>query len=140
MALFLAVEHFPKLNLEKVLCMAAIHDLPEAHPKVGDITPRDGVSKEEKHQREKEAMIGFVSGFSMGEKILALWREYEANETPEAQFVNQLDKLEMGLQALIYRKQGYGKDLVNMLKYSADRVIISEMVEIIEDAGSLLGE
>jgi 5'-deoxynucleotidase YfbR-like HD superfamily hydrolase len=34
--------------------MAVVHDLAEAI--VGDITPHDGISKEEKHRREKEAI------------------------------------------------------------------------------------
>ena len=36
--------------------------------------------------------------------MLALWKEYEANETPEARFVHDLDKVEMVLQALEYQQ------------------------------------
>ena len=39
--------------------MALVHDLAECI--VGDITPFDGISKEEKSQREKEAMVQVTS-------------------------------------------------------------------------------
>ena len=54
MALLLA----DKLNLDKNKCvqMALIHDISESI--TGDITPRDKISKEEKHKLEKKAIGG----------------------------------------------------------------------------------
>ena len=40
---------------------------------------------------------------------LRLWEQYEAGESPEARFVRQIDRLEMGLQAALYRAQGMQK-------------------------------
>lgn len=41
----------------------------------------------------------------IGQEILSLWQEYEAGESPVAQFVKQLDKLEMIIQALVYERE-----------------------------------
>ncbi|KAF9025333.1 protein F45F2.9, isoform a [Hymenopellis radicata] len=41
----------------------------------------------------------------------ALWKEYEAGETPEARFVKDLDRFEMASQALEYEKANPTKDL-----------------------------
>ncbi|KAG8070608.1 hypothetical protein GUJ93_ZPchr0006g43539 [Zizania palustris] len=54
---------------------------------VGDITPSDGVPKEEKSRREKEAldhMCGLLGGGPRAEEISELWMEYEQNATLEA--------------------------------------------------------
>ena len=42
------------LDLSKILQICIVHDLPESI--VGDITPYDGVSKEEKKKMESKAM------------------------------------------------------------------------------------
>lgn len=39
-----------------------------------------------------------------GQRIKSLWHEYEENTTPEAKFVKDLDKLELGLQAVEYER------------------------------------
>jgi putative hydrolase of HD superfamily len=67
---------------------------------VGDITPHDGVSREEKHRRESEAIQAF------GLNAISAFEEYEAQVTPESQFVKRLDQMDMALQAEIYEAQG----------------------------------
>ncbi|KAI6167305.1 hypothetical protein EDD17DRAFT_1469037 [Pisolithus thermaeus] len=87
--------------------MCVVHDLAEAQ--VGDITPSEGISKEEKRRLESEAMHNFVYDMLHGSeaalKIEALWREYEEQKTKEARFVKDLDRLEMALQAREYEKE-----------------------------------
>ncbi|KAG1817087.1 uncharacterized protein BJ212DRAFT_1446699 [Suillus subaureus] len=55
--------------------MAVVHDLAEAQ--VGDITPREGISKQEKQRLEAEAMHNFVHDMLHGSlaalRIEALW-------------------------------------------------------------------
>ncbi|MEC7985897.1 MAG: HD domain-containing protein [Myxococcota bacterium] len=85
----------PHIDIAKALKMALIHDLPEVI--VGDITPHDGVSKQVKHAQEYEAAQRLFS-----DELLSLWLEYTRKESPEAQFVSHLDKLDMGFQAHIY--------------------------------------
>ncbi|MDE0708401.1 MAG: HD domain-containing protein [Candidatus Poseidoniales archaeon] len=85
------------LNLQRVLELCILHDLAEV--RVGDITPHDGISPDEKHRMETEA-IG-----EMGVDAREIFAEYEAQMTPESQFVRYLDKFDMALQAEIYESQ-----------------------------------
>uniref|UniRef100_A0A0W0F2I0 Putative HD domain-containing protein n=1 Tax=Moniliophthora roreri TaxID=221103 RepID=A0A0W0F2I0_MONRR len=86
--------------------MCVVHDLAEAQ--VGDIAPHEGISKAEKHRMEEEAMHSFIHGMlhntPAAQRIESLYKEYEAGETPEAQFVKDLDKFEMATQALEYER------------------------------------
>ena len=90
----LALRLTPKeLNLERVLSLCLVHDLPEV--RVGDLTPHDDVSN--KAELEHKAMS------EIAPQWLSLFEEYEAGETAEAKFVKQIDKLDMGLQAILYQ-------------------------------------
>ncbi|KIK49104.1 hypothetical protein CY34DRAFT_70364 [Suillus luteus UH-Slu-Lm8-n1] len=92
------------LDVSKCVMMAVVHDLAEAQ--VGDITPREGISKQDKQRLEAGAMRNFVHDMLHGSpaalRIEALWKEYEEGETNEAKFVKDLDRLEMALQAHEY--------------------------------------
>ena len=92
------------LDADRALRMALIHDLGETH--AGDITPSDGVSATDKYARERQALRNVVAGLPRGADWLALWEDYESGASPEARFVRQVDRLEMGLQAMIYRAEG----------------------------------
>ena len=90
----LALRLAPKeLNLERVLSLCLVHDLPEV--RIGDLTPYDDTSN--KAELEHKAMS------DMAPQWLSLFEEYEAEETAEAKFVKQIDKLDMGLQAIMYQ-------------------------------------
>lgn len=80
---------------------------------VGDITPSDGVPKEEKSRRETAAlkeMCEVLGGGLRAEEITELWLEYENNASLEANIVKDFDKVEMILQALEYEAE-HGKVL-----------------------------
>ncbi|SNX81738.1 uncharacterized protein MEPE_00443 [Melanopsichium pennsylvanicum] len=99
------------VDLGKCVQLAVVHDLAEAE--VGDLTPLDGVDKKEKMRREKEAIQYFVHDLlgssAAGLRIEALWEEYEARETKESKLVKDLDRFELGLQAVEYERR-YGID------------------------------
>lgn len=93
-------------ELDRIKCMemALVHDLAESL--VGDITPYCGVSREEKRERELEAMKEIAELIKPNhEKLLDLFYEYEKGETAEAKFVKDLDKLDMIMQAFEYEKR-----------------------------------
>jgi putative hydrolase of HD superfamily len=98
---------FAGLNPQRALEMALVHELGEVY--VGDITPVDGVSKEEKYQREREAFIRVVEGLPNRERLINLWEDFEAGTSPEARFIRQLDRLEMGIQAALLKVEGYDR-------------------------------
>ncbi|KAL5051583.1 hypothetical protein BDW71DRAFT_171403 [Aspergillus fruticulosus] len=99
-----------RLDLPRCMKMALVHDMAESL--VGDITPNDPIKKDEKARREAAVMEYIVksllrnvpSGDSAGGGILAVFNEYEANETLEAQFVHDVDKMELLLQMIEYER------------------------------------
>jgi putative hydrolases of HD superfamily len=103
LALFLADTHFPALDAARVLRMALLHDFGEIY--AGDFTPADAVDAVQKHRLEEMAVERMLGKLPNGAAYLAIWEEYEANITPEARFVHQIDRLEMGLQAAVYRDE-----------------------------------
>ncbi len=104
LALWLARAQYPALDADKAVRMALLHELGEIY--AGDITPRDGVSLEEKRRREAESVRAVCARLPGGQEYIALWEEFEQGDTPEAIFVRQLDRLEMGLQAAVYERAG----------------------------------
>ncbi len=90
------------LDRERVLAMAILHDLAEV--RVGDITPHDGVPREEKKRREREAASALFTGHP---ELLNLWLEADAGQTPEARHIKELDNMDMGFQAERYMMQGH---------------------------------
>ena len=104
LALFVADAHFPDLNVSKVLRLALLHDFGEIY--VGDLTPADGIDRGEKWRLERHAVLQVLHKLPRGADYLALWEEYERGASPEAQFVRQIDRLEMALQASVYEHQG----------------------------------
>ena len=101
----------PGLDLARVLSLCLIHDLPEV--RVGDLTPHDDCST--KAQDERKAML------EMAPQWIDLFDDYENGTTPEAKFVKQLDKLDMGLQAKFYERE-QGLDLTEFLKSAQKRL------------------
>ena len=83
------------LDGHKCLQLAIVHDLQESI--VGDITPADGIGREEKSRRERAA-VGLLAEKLNFPELKALFEEFEALETPEARFVKDLDRIEAVLQ------------------------------------------
>ncbi|MDA0788212.1 MAG: HD domain-containing protein [Proteobacteria bacterium] len=100
----LLLHRHPELSVEKVLRLALVHDLGEAY--VGDFTPRDNVDPDEKRRLEGAAVVKILGKVPGGDKLIADWEEYEAQASPEAKFVKQIDRLEFALQASVYDHQG----------------------------------
>ncbi|MFL5542881.1 MAG: HD domain-containing protein [Longimicrobiaceae bacterium] len=63
LALVLARRADPPLDRERAVALALAHDLAEAL--VGDITPYDGISADEKRRREREAMARLADRAAM---------------------------------------------------------------------------
>lgn len=87
-----------ELDLLKVLKMCVIHDLGEAIS--GDIPAVDAHAFPDKQQQERHDLLQLMSSLddSLRNEIMALWEDYETAQSPEAQAVKALDKLETLLQ------------------------------------------
>ena len=91
----------PELDRGRALAIAIAHDVAEV--RTGDITPHDGVSREQKRVQERQAMNDLVAALPRENELMALSEEY--GNSPEGQFVKACDKLDMALQALRYRER-----------------------------------
>jgi putative hydrolase of HD superfamily len=98
-----------KIDLDKAVKMALIHDLPESI--VGDIISKDKweaggkMWKKEITKLERKAMHD-LSSLSGSKEILELWEEFDEQKTPESQCVDQVDRLATIFQAMEYHKSG----------------------------------
>lgn len=92
----------PEHDLGKLLAMALLHDLAEVV--VGDLTPYDGVSREEKRERERAAIAELLAHRP---ELRAWVDELERGESPEARLVHALDKVDMDATAVVYAREGH---------------------------------
>ncbi|MBF0351010.1 MAG: HD domain-containing protein [SAR324 cluster bacterium] len=129
-ALLLASQSPTPLNLEKVLTLALIHDLGEIH--AGDITPVDGILSSEKYQLELASIKKTFEKLPNGQKYILLWEEYESGKSPEAEFIRQIDRLEMGLQACVYEWLE-GNDLTEFMKSAESALELPPLKQIMDD-------
>jgi putative hydrolases of HD superfamily len=96
----------PEIDKFKAMKMALVHDMAEAI--TGDITPACGIDNSIKHELEVSAMktIKEMLGDNpFGEEAESLWHEYAADETVEANFVKDIDKTELYIQAVQYENE-----------------------------------
>jgi len=107
------------VNRDELIKICLMHDLAEA--KVGDITPHDGVSKEDKRRLEETALREILSDLGQQEisdEMLRLWMEYEEGTSHTANVAKQLDKFEMIVQADEYEAANPGKRLDSFFHYT----------------------
>lgn len=121
---------FADVDRDKCLRMALVHELGEVY--AGDITPVDGVSKEEKYRRERDAFLAVTAGLPDADELLALWEEFEAGESPEAKLLRRLDRLEMGIQAALLKAEGYDRmdEFLDSARGTVGDGFLGELLEI----------
>ena len=95
-----------KYDYTKLMELALVHDIAEAE--TGDcpksVQYAHPEMKQLKKQQELKAMQKYKSILpaELGERVFALWNEYEEKQTPEAKLVAALDKIDANLQANFY--------------------------------------
>lgn len=109
LALSIASEFDYAIDLNKVLKMLVIHELEEVV--IGDITPFEHISEEEKMRQGHLAIQEVIGDLIHKEELINLIIEFDAKETPEAQFAFHCDKLEADIQAKVYQDKGLQHDL-----------------------------
>lgn len=104
LALALAPEVLPPLDLQRVLAMALVHDAPEAL--TGDL-PK--AASELLPAGAKQAMESAAAErllVPLGPAAAEAFREFQAQETREARFARLCDKLQLGVRLVGYRRSG----------------------------------
>jgi len=105
-------------NSEKIIKMVLLHDLAES--KIGDHTPKQ-LTKEKKNKLENDAFNEIIKNLPdlIKSQYLQIWQEYKENTSLESKLVHQIDKLEMALQANIYKQDGYSQEKLESFFKSA---------------------
>ncbi|MFH0949229.1 MAG: HD domain-containing protein [Candidatus Aenigmatarchaeota archaeon] len=141
----LVLGYSKKLNIEKVLKMAIVHDIVESI--TGDIITKENwpsggtITEEKKYRLEKKALNGLLINLSpkIKKDLINIWVEFEFGKSKEAVFVRSIDKFEGMLQAMKYKKSGnFKKPLdnfwskkknINAIKDKGVRKILLKIVE-----------
>ena len=104
LALSIDSEFKTNLDINKVIKMLVLHELGEVI--IGDITPFDNITPEEKMKKEHEAMREVIGDLVNQEEFLSLLFEFDEKKTKEAIFAHHCDKLEADIQARVYQDMG----------------------------------
>ena len=115
-------EYGYELDLAKVIMMLATHELEEML--IGDVIPFEA-SAEEKKLRGREAVIELLSGLDDDAPIRELADEFYAQETAEAKFAKECDKLEADAQCWLYDREG----CINMAEQGGNAMLANEEVQ-----------
>ena len=123
LALSIDSEFKTNLDINKVIKMLVLHELGEVI--IGDITPFDNITPEEKMKKEHEAMREVVGDLINQKEFLSLLFEFDEKKTKEAIFAHHCDKLEADIQAKIYQDMGCQHPLSeqeNNVVFKSDKV------------------
>ena len=104
LALSIDSEFKTNLDINKVIKMLVLHELGEVI--IGDITPFDNITPEEKMKKEHEAMREVIGDLVNQEEFLSLLFEFDEKKTKEAIFAHHCDKLKADIQAKVYQDMG----------------------------------
>jgi putative hydrolases of HD superfamily len=92
-ALLIAKKEGKKVNEEKIMKMALLHDIPES--RTGDV---DYIARQYVDRKEKMAISDMLRDTSLEKEFLGLWNEYEKKESIEAKIVKDADALDVDLE------------------------------------------
>ena len=94
------------LDMGKLALMLAVHELGECI--IGDLPATGrGITKAQKIKLEADAVEEILSTLYNSNIIRDIFTEFEAKETPEAKFANNIDKLEALFQTKYTEEKGF---------------------------------
>ena len=88
------------IDIYKVVMMIVLHEIEEI--KIGDLTPFDKVTKEEKRKIGKQAVEEILNTLNKKVQYIELIEEFESMKTKESTFAKMCDKLEADIQCKLY--------------------------------------
>jgi 5'-deoxynucleotidase YfbR-like HD superfamily hydrolase len=126
-----------RLDTERIIRMALLHDLHESV--TGDLTPRQKSNQSNHVIIEMEAAESIFSDLPevLRKKYAEIFEEYQSQLSPEAKLLKEVDKLEMGLQAMEYHRNGHDFSVLSRFVETASSYIQdADLREILKTAGS----
>ena len=122
--LTMVLSDMKKLDTEKAMKMALLHDLAEA--KMGDFLPEE--KRAEVKLREEKTILEMLSSLppKQYEEYSHIWLEFKAQKSREAILVKSLDLIDMAAQALVYEMEGYDQHKLEEFWKSVDQNILDE--------------
>lgn len=120
-------KYLKEINIDRILKMLVIHELEEVI--IGDITPFDNVSEEERIAMGRKAVVKILSLLKDEKEYLALLDEFNARNTNNALFAYYCDKLDFDLQMKIYYDNNEIKLEKEIDKHVASNPKVKEMLK-----------
>ena len=105
LVLALAPQVEPALDVDRALALAVIHDSPEAW--TGDLPKHAALLLQPGAKRRLEAQVADALLSGLSNIARARHEEYSRGESRESSFVRLCDKLQLGVQLLVYRRAGH---------------------------------
>jgi len=125
------------ISIEKVVLMAALHDLPESI--TGDIARTEAFAEDKKLVREKKLAEKnaiksiFEPMVDSHENLLHTWNEFNLGESLESRVVKGADIIDMLIHARSLEESGASPKLLHQFFSSSRAIIESVSIEIITD-------
>jgi 5'-deoxynucleotidase YfbR-like HD superfamily hydrolase len=95
------VDYDKNINIDEIIKMLAIHEIGETL--IGDITPFDGITPEEKRKIEFKAVEDLLGNLKEKTELLDLFSTFESHISNESIFSYFCDKIEADLQSKFYQ-------------------------------------
>lgn len=113
--------------------MGQFHDIVE-HGSHKDFTPADALAPETKQALERAALMELFldKPTAFQKKVVELWEEYEAGVSLVSVLVRDLDKIDAGIQAMVYWNNGY-KQTEDFFAYTLEKIKDKELLSIFEN-------
>ncbi len=94
----------PRLDVERAIALALVHDVPEAM--TGDLPRTAAHLFPEGAKRAAEGRAAGELLEPLSDHALRLWDEVQAGGTREARFVKGCDRLQLGVKLVAYQRSG----------------------------------
>jgi len=102
LSLIIAAREKAKVDTEKMMKMALVHDIAES--RTGDA---DYIARQYVIRKENEGIKDMLEDTSLREEFLAVWHEYEQRECLEAKIVKDADNLDVDMELMEQGSQGH---------------------------------
>lgn len=128
LAIAMKSEYNYDIDIQKVVFMLAIHELGETI--IGDLTLFQ-IDSKEKEKIEHAAVHSILGSLIDGKTIEKLFLEFDAQQTPEAKFAFQCDKLECDIQSKLYDQE----KCVDLTNQENNKIMNNTQVKELLDKG-----